>query len=239
MDARRPVRRRARALAAADRLVVREAVVSEDGVVHRPLPLGGHGNRLGEGVEDDVGDPARRLRVARGDGGRCARVDERALGSAHGHGREGSSRRGQVGCGEAAHDVEAGGPRDGERAVQVALVLGRGALEVDVDRVARDGHGRADVEQAERRLEHVGALEAAVRQLPNRRADDPFRVGEELVHRSRDSVPAPPCAELGDPPLGESVPGQLRAKVAATLVGVPHARDERLERGARRAGSEE
>ena len=83
VDARRPVRVRAGALAAADRLVVREAVVSEDGVVHRALALRGHGDRLRERVEDDVGDPARRLRVPRSDGGRRARVDERALGRAH------------------------------------------------------------------------------------------------------------------------------------------------------------
>jgi hypothetical protein len=46
VHARGPVALRTRTLAAADRLVVREPVVSEDDVVHRPLALSRHGNRL-------------------------------------------------------------------------------------------------------------------------------------------------------------------------------------------------
>ena len=117
-------------------------------------------------------------------------------------------------------------------------MLRRGAVEVDLDRVSRDRHGGPDLEQALRRLERVGALEAAVRELGERGAHDALRVREELVHRRRDPLPAAARAELLDPALGEVVRRELRAEVAAALVRVPHLRDEPLERVAssRRVG---
>ncbi len=116
---------RAGALPSPDGLVVREAVVSEDDVVHRPLALSGDRNRVRERGEDDVHDPARRLRVPGGDRRRRLRVDEAARGGANGDRRERSSRSGKVGRGQAADDVEARRAGDGERAVEVAAVLGR------------------------------------------------------------------------------------------------------------------
>ncbi len=229
MDSRGPVGVRARALAAADRLVVREAVVPEDGVVHRPLALCGDGDRLREGVEDDVRDPARRLRVPRRDRGGRAGVDEAAFRGADGDRDERAARRRQIRRREAAHDVEARRASDRERTVEVAVVLRGGALEVDVDRVAGDGHARSDLEQPERRLELVSALEAAVGKIPDRAADDALRVREQLLHRSGDALAPTPGAELGDALLGQPVGGKLRAQVAAALVRVPHARDERVE----------
>ena len=93
VDARWPVRVGARALAAADRLVVREALVAERDVVHRPLPLGrARRPPAPKRGEDDVDDPARGLDVPRGDGRGRARVDEPALGRLHGHRRERSAR---------------------------------------------------------------------------------------------------------------------------------------------------
>src|SRR5207247_10035621 len=56
-----PVGARARALAAADRLVVGEALVPEGEVVHRPLALRGRLERLAERTDEDVDDAARRL----------------------------------------------------------------------------------------------------------------------------------------------------------------------------------
>src|SRR5262249_53772635 len=55
VDARGAVGFRARTLAAADRLVVREAVRAEHDVVHRALALREHRQRLSEGGEHDVG----------------------------------------------------------------------------------------------------------------------------------------------------------------------------------------
>ena len=78
VDGARAVRVRARALPAADRLVVGEPRVAERDVVHRPLPLRRHGHGLAERAHDDVDDPAGRLDVAGRDRARRARVDERA-----------------------------------------------------------------------------------------------------------------------------------------------------------------
>ena len=57
MHAAGPIRGRARALSAADRLVVREAVAAERDVVHRPLSLRRDVDRLAERAHDDVDDP--------------------------------------------------------------------------------------------------------------------------------------------------------------------------------------
>ena len=73
-------------------------------------------------------------------------------------------RGGDVRIGDEADDEEAGGPGDGERAVEVAGVLGRRAGEVDVDRVARHGHHDPDLEVAVHCLDHIRRLVATVRQ---------------------------------------------------------------------------
>ena len=76
MHRRRAVRIRACALAAADRLVVRKAVVAESEVVHRPLALRRHLDRLAKGEEDHISDPARGFDIAGGDRRGRTRIDE-------------------------------------------------------------------------------------------------------------------------------------------------------------------
>ena len=76
--------------------------------------------------------------------------------------------------------------------------------------VAVDGDSRADVEQARARLEEVGALVAAVRELANGCSHDALGVSEELVHRRGDAVASAPRAELRYASLGEPVRSQLR-----------------------------
>src|SRR5207248_3124637 len=140
---RRAVAVGAGALAAADRLVVGEAVVAEGDVVHRPLALRWDVDRIAEGEEDDIRDPARGLDVARGDRGGRAGVDEGAFGSPDGHRREGTAGSGRIRIGQAADDEVAGGARYRERAVEVSLVLGRGAGEVELELVAVDRQRRS------------------------------------------------------------------------------------------------
>ena len=89
-------------------------------------------------------------------------VHERPLGGADGDRREGTARGGQVRRGQAAHDEVARRARDRERAVEVAVVLRRGAGEVDLDLLARDRDGGADRRARLPRLEHVLGLAAAV-----------------------------------------------------------------------------
>src|SRR5439155_3327743 len=132
---------RAGALAAADRLVVREAVVPEGEVVHRALALSWDLERLPERGEDDVDDPARGLDVARGDGRRRAGVDETALRGQNPNGDERPAGGRHVGVGDAANDEVAGRTRDGEGAVEVAVVLWRRAGEVDLELAPGDGDG--------------------------------------------------------------------------------------------------
>src|SRR5918999_2694656 len=98
----------ARALPAADRLVVREPVVSERDVVHRALALSGHVDCLAESGEDGVDDSVRRLDVSGHDGRRPAGVHERAIRSPDAHGGEGTSGGGHVRLGQAADDEVAG-----------------------------------------------------------------------------------------------------------------------------------
>src|SRR5262249_6359121 len=66
----------ARALAAADRLVVGPVGAPDDHVVHRPLPFGGKVDRLRERSQNDVGEPLARLHVAGDDGRGALRVDK-------------------------------------------------------------------------------------------------------------------------------------------------------------------
>src|SRR5919109_372820 len=64
--------------------------------------------RLAEGCEEDVDDPARRLHVAGGYGGRRACVHERACGGGDGDRGEGATGGRHVRIGEAADDEVAG-----------------------------------------------------------------------------------------------------------------------------------
>ena len=157
VDAGGAVRAGARALSAADRLVVGEAVVAEREVVHRPLPLGGDLDRLAEGAEHSVDDAARRLDVAGGDGVLRPGVDEGSLGGTDGDWREGAAGCRDVGIGQAADDEVAGGAGDRDRTVEVAVVLGPGAGEVDLELVFVHRHGCVDGELALDRLEDVEA----------------------------------------------------------------------------------
>ena len=117
-------------------------------------------------------------------------------------------------------------------------MLGRGSVEVDLDRVSGDRHRSPDLEEPVRRLERVGCLVASVRQLAQLRADDALRVGEELVHRGGDPLAPSPGAELVDPPVRERVRRELRAKVAAPFVRIAHParRDPRAPAASRRVG---
>ena len=70
------VRVGAGALPAPDRLVVGEALAREGQVVHRSLSLGGDLDGAAECRDDEVGDPARGLDVAAGDGRRRTSMHE-------------------------------------------------------------------------------------------------------------------------------------------------------------------
>ncbi len=79
-----------------------------------------------------------------------------------------------------------------------------------------------DLELAVERLEVVDRLPASVGKPPDRRADHPLRVGEELVHGGRHGLRATPLAQLGQAPLGQPMRRELRPQVAAALVRVAH-----------------
>ena len=224
------------ALSAGDRLVVGEALVAEDDVVHRPLTLRRDLDRLRERREHDVDDPARRLGVAGGHRSGGAGVHETALGREDGDRGERASRRREIRRSQAAHDVEAGGARDRERAVEVPAMLGRGSFEVDFDHVSGDRHRSPDLEEPVGRLERIGSLVASVRQLAQLRADDALRVGEELVHRGCHPCAPAPGAELVDSPVRERVRCELCAQVAPPFVRIAHPADEILERRRVEAG---
>ena len=230
VDGRGAASTRAGALPAPAGLVVGEAVVSEDDVVHRPLSLSGYGDRVRERGEDHVHDPARRLRVARGDRGRRPRVDERARRGANGDRGECASRSGQVGRGQAADDVEARRAGDRERAVEVAAML-IGA----VPSKSMSIESPAIVTAARSSSSPSGVSSASAPsnlpsgRSPSRPRDDPLGVREKLVHRGCDASSSSSSAELVDSAVCERVRRELSAKVATALVGVPHAGDEALE----------
>ncbi len=115
-------------------------------------------------------------------------------------------------------------------------MLGGRALEVEGDLVI--GHGDRDtkLEISFSGLEHVGRVEASVRQAGERGPDGAFRVAEQLVHRRGDALPSAAGAELGDAPLRQPVGGQLRAEVSSPFLGVSHAGDEVVHDGVVEAG---
>ena len=59
---------------------------------------------------------------------------------------------------------------------------------------ARDGDRRANLERPLRGLECVDALEAAVGELPDGRADDALGVVEQGLHRVGDALATPALA---------------------------------------------
>src|SRR5215217_7161841 len=104
----------------------------------------------------------------------------------HGDRLERSARRRHVGIREATDDEVARRARYGEWTVEVPRVLWCGAGEVELDLVALDRHGNADLELALGRLEHVARLPAPVRKRGERGAHPALGVGVELVHGRRD-----------------------------------------------------
>jgi hypothetical protein len=108
-------------------------------------------------------------------------------------------------------------------------VLRRRAGEVDLDLVATDGDGAADRQLAVDRLDSILGFPASVRQLGDRRADDPLRIRVELVHRARDVVSPAAVDQLREPLVGEAVRCELRAQIAAALVRMTHVRRHQLE----------
>jgi hypothetical protein len=107
--------------------------------------------------------------------------------------------------------------------------LRRRPREVDPDLVAGDRDGTADRQVTVNRLDNVLGLAATVRELCDRGPHHPLGVGEELVHRGGDAVATTALTELLEPSLGEPVRGELGAKVAAPLLGLPRRQDEALE----------
>src|SRR5215217_8505591 len=194
--ARGPVGLGTGALPATDRLVIGEAVVPERDVVHRALALSGYGHGLSEADKKEVGDPARGLDVAGRDRGGRARVQDRALGCRDRDGSEGAARGGDVRVGDAADDEVGGRARDGERAVEVSLVLRGCAREVDLDLLAGDGNGCAQLEIALGRLERVASLEASIRKPGDGRAYAPFRVRVQLIHGGKHALAPAAGTEL-------------------------------------------
>ena len=107
-------------------------------------------------------------------------------------------------------------------------MLWRRAGEVDTDLVAVDLDRRVDPQLAFDRLDDVLGLPPAVGHPGDRSADHPFRVSVELVHRRRHALCPTPRAQLFESSLGKAVRGDLRAQVAAALVGIARVRDEQL-----------
>ena len=142
---------RAGALPAAERLVVGEALAAQREVVHRPLA-----ECPSEGGEDEVGDPRGGLDVARHHGGRRAGVEQRSLRRADLDRPVGAGGRRDVGIRQDADREVGRRARDGERAVEVALVLERRAREVQDELLAADRRPQLEVEVALAGLEDVG-----------------------------------------------------------------------------------
>ncbi len=79
------------------------------------------------------------------------------------------------------------------------------------------------------RLDDVLGLPAPVRKPGKRGAHHPLGIRVELVHRGGDAIAAAARAQLLEPPLGETVRGELGAEVAPPLLRLPRRPDEALE----------
>src|SRR4051812_29875624 len=157
VDRARAVGVRARALTAAQRLVVGEVLVAEGDVVHRPLT-----ERSPERGENEVGHARGGLDVAAGDRRRRPGVEQRALGRPDLDRAVGAGGGRDVGVRQDADGEVAGRARHGERAVEVAAVLSGAAAEVEDESVAVHRGRQPQLEVALARLEHVGRVVRAV-----------------------------------------------------------------------------
>ena len=188
-----------------------------------PCPWAGTGTACAEGAEEHVRDPARRLDVA-GDhgGGRGAALTSDPSGAVTVTGANAPPEAGTSGSVRqrttkyAAERVTASGQLRLPGccgAVPAKSIATFSPAIVTAARTTSSPSGASS---------DVGSLVAPVRELGDRRADSPLRVGVELVHRRRDLLAPPPLAELRQAPLGEPVRGELRAQVAPPLLRVPH-----------------
>src|SRR5581483_4905215 len=114
-------------------------------------------------------------------------------------------------------------------AVEVVRVLRARPGEVDSDLLAGDLDGRAYDELAVDRLDDVFCRTRPVRKASNRCAHHALRVRVQLVHRPRHALAAAPTTELVDAPPGEAMRGDLRAQVAAPLIGIGRVGDEEVD----------
>src|SRR5271155_5711047 len=158
VNAARAIRAGARALAASEGLVVGEARVAEREVVHRALA-----ERAAEGCEDQVGDAGGGLDVSASHGRAGARVQQAALRGAHLHRAVGAGRGRDIRVGEDAHGEQAGRAGDRERAVEIAVMLGRAAGEVERQLLAREGRVQAQLDVPSGRLQYVLGVNCPVR----------------------------------------------------------------------------
>ena len=147
-------------LASAERLVMGERLGPDGEVVHRPLA-----ECAPERRQDEIRDARRRLDVSRGHGGGARRVQQRALGDDDGQRPLGAGARWDVRVGEDTQAEQAGRHGDGQRAVEIAVVLRRRAGEVEHQLVAGNGRRQAQLDVTVAALEDVAGVTRSVRQL--------------------------------------------------------------------------
>ena len=114
----------------------------------------------------------------------------------------------------------------GERAVEVSVVLGGGAGEVERQPLAADGRPHDDRQIPGARLEHVGGCADAVREGCDAGAGAPLGVVEDLGERGAQGAVARTRVELEQAPLAGAAGGELGAQVGAPLGRRPHLRRE-------------
>ena len=148
VDAGRPVRRPARALAAADRLVVRPLLGAERRVVHRALPLRRHVDRACRKAASTTSVIRLDVSVLPA----TTAAGDRALTRQPSGARTvtGRRRRPRPECrvGQDAYDEEARRAGHGQRTVEVPGVLRRRSGEVDLDLVARRSSRRTRISRS-------------------------------------------------------------------------------------------
>ena len=135
-----------------------------------------------------------------------------------------------VGVGEHAHGKEAGAARDGQRAVEVARILGGAAAEVEDQPVAVDGRGDAQFEVAVDALQDVDRVARAVGKLAQAGARAALGVVEDRGAGVAQAVGAEPLRQLAHAGRAEAVGGQLGAQVGAPLGRLAHLPGQLLDR---------
>ncbi len=218
VNAAGPIGVGAGALAAAERLVVGEARVAEREVVHRALAEG-----AAERAEHQVGHPGGGLDVAGRHRRARAGIEHGAQRGAHLDRAVGAGRGRDVGVGEDAHGEQARRAGDGERAVEIAGVLGGAAGEVEGQPIAGQNRAQAQLEVAL----------AAPRARPWRERPDPERgqagagaalgVVEHRVGGLAQPVRAEAQRELAQALGAGAVGGELGAQVGSALGRLAHA----------------